>query len=603
MDTVTELTEEVAAMGSHMFKVRLPILGELRSYTWAKFKADLLAGATVTLVSIPQAIGFALILNLPPAPVIASVIIGGFVGALFFSSHHHVFGPTSSISLIVAATISANSGVTLPPLEFAVYLAFLIGSIQLLAGLLNFGEITKFISRSVVVGYSAGIGILLVASQLHNLLGIRVPAGQNFSTNVIQAITDLGRAEANPWAIEIGALTLIIFWSVRRLRPAWPEALIGLGLLGIAAKLVTLHFQEVPFQMVRDEGSLTAIVPGFTGYPFGPRRLHMLPELAGTAIAISILGMLEATSITKGLAARSGQKIEPNQELVGMGAANIACAFFGAVPGSSSFARSAVNYQSGARTQMSSIFSSLVVLLVLMFVTPVFNFIPVAALAAHLIRVGLKMINWHQIRIACRSTPSDLVVFVVTLSSSLFLKLDTAIYVGIGVSLALFLKKTSTPTLVEYDINEAGVLSELRHPDQRSHPGISIIHVEGELFFGAADLFQEQVRRLAENQNIRVFILRMKNARHLDASTVMALENLHDYLTETGRHLIISGSNPEVTQVLENSGLLAQIGSLNIFPAEANLTVSTRNALKRAQALLPGQEPEVRVYYDKNREL
>jgi SulP family sulfate permease len=599
MDSVTELTEEVAAMGSHMFKARLPFIAEIRNYSWEKFRADLVAGATVTLVSIPQAIGFSLILNLPPGPVIASVVIGGFVGALFFSSRHHVFGPTSSISLIVAATIAANSGTGLTPLQLAIYLAFLIGMIQLFSGLLNFGEITKFISRSVVVSYSTGIGILLIASQLHNLLGYTVDSAQNFSTNVWQALFDLGTARVFPWAIGIGALTFAIFWLVRRIRPGWPEALIGLATLAIGAKLFTLYHHAVPFRMVRDEGALTAVIPAFAGFHIGPRKIHLLPQLAGTAIAISILGMLEAASITKGLAAKSGQKIEPNQELIGMGAANIACALFGAVPGSSSFARSAVNFQSGARTQLSSMLSSLVVLGVLAFVTPIFNFIPVAALAAHLIRIGFKMINWHQIRIACRSTPSDLVVFVVTLGSCLFLELDTAIYVGIGVSLALFLKATSTPTLVEYAINASGNLAELNDPAQRPHPEISIIHVEGELFFGAADLFQEQVRSLAENQNIRVFILRMKNARHLDASTVMAMESLHDYLRETGRHLLISGSNPGVTRVLQNSGLLAQIGEENIFPAETNPTMATRNALRRAKDLLPGEAPDLRVFYDK----
>ncbi len=601
MESVTELTEEVAAMGSHMFRVRLPFIAELRGYSWEKFRADLVAGATVTLVSIPQAIGFSLILNLPPQPVIASVIIGGFVGSLFFSSRHHVFGPTSSISLIVAATIAANPSIGLPPIKLAIFLAFVIGGIQLLAGLLNFGEVTKFISRSVVVAYSTGIGILLMASQLHNLLGYDVDPGQNFSINVLQALFDLGTAQVHPWAIGIGAMTFAIFWIVGELRPGWPEALIGLGLLGICAKVFTLfhpHPVEL-FRMVGDEGALTRIIPAFTGLPIGPRRLHILPELAGTAIAISILGMLEAASITKGLAAKSGQKIEPNQELIGMGAANIACAFFGAVPGSSSFARSAVNYQSGARTQMSSMLSSVVVLGILTFITPVFNFIPIAALAAHLIRIGFKMINWHQIRISCRSTPSDLVVFVVTLGSCLFLKLDTAIYVGIGVSLALFLRKSSTPTLVEYAINEGGNLVALDDPTQRPHPQISIIHVEGELFFGAADLFQEQVRSLADNQNIRVFILRMKNARHLDASTVMAMEYLHDYLRKTGRHLLISGSSPDVTRVMQNSGLLQQIGRENIFPAEANPTVATRNALRRAKELLPGEALDVRVFYDK----
>lgn len=596
MDGVSGLTEDVAALTSGMFKVRIPFLAELKRYNWRKFRADLLAGATLTLVSIPQAVGFALILNLPPQPVIAAVIIGGFVGALFFSSHHHVFGPTSSISLIVASTVAAHTDAGMERLQLAIYLAALIGVIQLLAGLLNFGEITKFISRSVVIGYSTGIGILLIGSQLHNWLGYSVGAGQNFLTNVWQAIDSVISGELHPWSIGIGLLTLFVFEAVRRFRPRWPEALIGLALLGLAARIFMAFDPHAPFRVVQDEGSLTAVLPAFAGFHFGTRKLHLLPELVGTAFAISILGMLEAASITKSLAAKSGQKIEPNQELIGMGAANIACALFGAVPGSSSFARSAVNFQSGAMSQLSSMLSSFVVLLVLMFVTPVFNYIPVAALAAHLIRVGVKMINWHQIRVACRSTRADAVVFFVTLGSCLLLQLDTAIYVGIGVALALFLQKTSTPILAEYTIRE-GSLTELTDPSQRMHPQISIIHVEGELFFGAADLFQEQVRAIAENQNIRIFILRMKNARHLDASTVMALENLHDYLRQTGRYLLISGSNLEVTTVLKNSGLLAQLGEENLFPATTNPLEATRNALKRAKELLPNESPEVRLFY------
>ena len=594
------LSGEVAAIGANMFRVRFPFVDQLRTYSWSRCRADLLAGATMTMVSIPQAIGFSLILNLPPTPVILAVIIGGFVGALFFSSFHHVFGPTSSISLIVAAFIGAHTGATgLEPLQLAIYLGFLIGLIQLLAGLLNFGEITKFISRSVVVAYSAGIGILLVASQLHNVLGTDLGLGQNFRRSVLQAAGDVMTGNTQLWAVVIAALTLVIFAAVRRLRPQWPEALIGLALLGVAARVFLLVHPVAPFRMVKDEGALQAVIPAFAGFHFGPRKLHLLPELLGTAVAIAILGMLEAAAITKGLAAKSGQKLEPNQELVGMGAANLACALFGAVPGSSSFARSSVNYQSGAVSQMSSMMSSVIVLVVLLFVTPVFNYIPVAALAAHLIRVGIKMINRHQIRVACRSTRADAVVFAVTLGACLFLKLDTAIYVGIGVSLAFFLQKTSTPSLAEYGINESGNLAELPDPAKRPDPQISIVHVEGELFFGAADLFQDEVRRMAEDKNIRVFILRMKNARHLDASTVIALENLHDYLRQTGRLLILSGSSPDVTSVLRNSGLYRQIGAENFFPAEANPTVATRRALMRAQAFLAGQSADVRLFYER----
>ncbi len=609
MAEVSDLSEDMAAVRAKLFKVRFPFIDEFRDYSWARLRRDLLAGATLTLVSVPQAIGFALILGLPPMTVIITVVIGGFFSALFFSSYYHVFGPTTSVSLITAATIAGNLSLGLHPLALAAYLAFLIGFVQFLAGLLNFGEVTKFISRSVVVGYTTAIGVLLIASQLSNWLGFHVPAGQSFVTVLEEAFAAIRAANISWWAIGIGALTLLIFAAIQKFRKSWPEALIGLGLLGIGARVFAelvdryhiLGLHEMPFLMVQNEGALSATIPTLEWLPPLKQQITLLPHLASTAIAIAIIGMLEATAITKSLAAKSGQHIEPNQELLGMGAGNMAAGLFGAPPASSSFTRSAVNYQSGASSQLSSMLSSVVVLLILFFLTPVFNYIPVAALAAHLIRVGYKLINRSQIRVACRSTRSDAVVFFVTLGAALFLRLETAIYVGIGVALALFLQKTSTPTLAEYTINPEGNLAELTDPKLRPHPQISIIHVEGELFFGAADLFQEQVRSIAENQNIRVFILRMKNARHLDATTVMALDNLHDYLRQTGRHLLISGSNPDVTRVLKNSGMLAKIGAENIFPAEINPTVATRQALKRAKELLPNVEPELRLFYEHSR--
>jgi len=606
-----ETLSDASAMSAKMFRLRLPFIADLRSYSRDKFYQDLIAGTTLTLVSIPQAIGFALILGLPPTSVILSVVIGGFVSALFFSSHHHVFGPTTSVSLITATAIAANSDLGLDPLPLAAYLAFLIGLVQCLAGLLNFGEITKFISRSVVVAYTAAIGILLITSQLPNFLGFGVPAGQRFVTVLTDVWGALAQVNISLWAIGIGVLTLVIFEGIKRYRKTWPEALIGLATLGLVALgfsyLIDHHhlfgLKRMPFRLVQDEGALMAVFPQFASLPAWHTQMRMLPALGSTAIAVAIIGMLEATAITKSLAAKSGQRLDPNQELIGMGAGNIAAGLFGLTPGSSSFTRSAVNYQSGAATQLSSMLSSVIVLLILLFVTPVFNYIPVAALAAHLMRVGYKLINKPQIRVAVRSTRSDAVVFVVTLGAAFFLRLDTAIYVGIGVALALFLQKTSTPTLVEYAFNEGGVLAELADPAKRANPQISIIHIEGDLFFGAADLFQEHIRGQAENQNIRVFILRMKNARHLDATTVMAMESLQDYLSQTGRHLLISGCNADVLRVLKRSGLLAKMGEANVFPAEVNLTMSTKRALKRASQLLKqegaGGQTEVRIFYDR----
>ena len=483
---------------------------------------------------MPQAIGFALILGLPPMTVIMSVVVGGFFSALFFSSHYHVFGPTTSVCLITAATVAANATLGLHPLALAAYLAFLIGVVQFLAGLLNFGEVTKFISRSVVIGYTTAIGVLLITSQAPNLMGFHVPAGQSFLTVLEEVAGAVKSLHFSWWAIGIGLLTLAVFEGIKRWRQSWPEALIGLAILGVAARVFTelvarehiFGLHAMPFLMVQDEGALAAAIPTLAWLPPLQQQFVLLPRIASTVIAIAIIGMLEATAITKSLAAKSGQHLEPNQELLGMGAGNIAAGLFGVTPGSSSFTRSAVNYQSGAASQLSAMLSSVVVLLILFFLTPVFNYIPIAALAAHLMRVGYKLVNRSQIRVAFRSTRADAAVFAVTLGSALFFQLETAIYVGIGTALVLFLQKTSAPSLVEYAFNESGQLGEVSDSSKRTNPQISIIHVEGELFFGAADLFQEQVRRLSEDTNIRVFILRMKNARHLDASTVMAIENL-----------------------------------------------------------------------------
>ncbi|HTX67271.1 MAG TPA: SulP family inorganic anion transporter [Opitutaceae bacterium] len=609
-DTFRETWSDASALSAKMFRVRFPFLGEFRHYSWDKLRHDLIAGATLTLVSVPQAIGFALILGLPPMTVIMSVVVGGFFSALFFSSHYHVFGPTTSVCLITAATVAANASLGLHPLALAAYLAFLIGVVQFLAGLLNFGEVTKFISRSVVISYTSAIGVLLIASQLPNLLGFHVPAGQGFVTVLLEVVDAVRAVHLSGWAIGIGLLTLAIFEGIKRWRESWPEALIGLAILGIAARIFAevvarwhvFGLHATPFLMVQDEGALAAAIPTLEWLPPFSIQFQLLPHIASTVIAIAIIGMLEATAITKSLAAKSGQHLEPNQELLGMGAGNIAAGLFGVTPASSSFTRSAVNYQSGAASQLSSMLSSVVVLLILFFLTPVFNYIPVAALAAHLMRVGYKLINRSQIRVALRSTRSDAVVFAVTLGSALFLKLETAIYVGIGTALVLFLQKTSAPSLVEYAFNESGQLGEVSDPSKRSNPQISIIHVEGELFFGAADLFQEQVRRLAEDANTRVFILRMKNARHLDASTVMALENLHDYLRRNDRHLIFSGCNAEVMRVMRNSGLLAQLGPENVFPAEVNLTMSTKRALQRATELLHTRRADVRLFYNRKPE-
>jgi sulfate permease, SulP family len=594
------LLQQGGASARRWFLERLPTWQEFRNYRREYIPDDLKAASTVALVSIPQAIGFALIAGLPPLMVVMSVVVGGFVAALLTSSRHLVFGPTNSLSIILAATIYSFSTIALTPAQIALLLAFLIGAIQLGAGLAKMGDLTQFISRAVVIGYSTAISVLLIAAQLPYLAGvIEVNRGAGLFGVLIDTSVQLFHGDFLPYSAAMGALTLLLFEAIERFFPRAPAEFIGLVFVSLLTQFLALP--ALGIRTITDEGALSAALPSFVGMPLGATDLTVVPAILSAAFALAILGMLEAISISKTLATRAGQRVDANQELVSMGSANIANSLFGAMPGSASFARSATNFASGAKTQAAAMISSGIVLVALLFFSPLINFIPVPSIAAVLLRVGWRMLPREQIFIARRSTRADAIVFWVTLTAALFLKLDAAIYVGVGTSLALFLRKAAKPILVEYTFNDTGTLAEKGEGGRRPHAQISIIHVEGELFFGAAELFHSQVRSLADDEEIKIFILRLKNARHLDATTVMALLELNDYLQRTGRKLLISGVTADVQRVLQNSGGDVRIGPENIFPAESNPTVSTKRALQRAMELLqlkPG-DAGVRLFYDR----
>ena len=263
---------------------------------------------------------------------------------------------------------------------------------------------------------------------------------------------------------------------------------------------------------------------------------------------------------------------------------------------------------------MSSIYSGLLVLSAALLIAwlprfgiSVIDYVPKAALAALVIGIALALINRHNIRICARSTPDDAAVLVTTFISTLIAPLHVAIFIGVAVSITLFLRKASRPHLVEYEFNDAGELRQMGEKRQRPNPAISIVHVEGDLFFGAAELFRTQIQRTAADPSLKIMILRLKNARHLDATSVLALEDLVKFMRANDRHVLISGATRDVYRVLKNSGVLTTVqeganrkgGESNVFlnrPSNPNL--STRDALKRAQQLLGGEKADIRIFYD-----
>jgi SulP family sulfate permease len=327
--------------------------------------------------------------------------------------------------------------------------------------------------------------------------------------------------------------------------------------------------------------------------------LDDLGALFGLALALAFIASLETSVMVKGMAGRSGEKVNLDQDVYGLGMANLASACVGGLPASGSLTRTALARDAGGKSRLSMLFNGLICGALALAIGPLVGWIPKAVLAALVIAVAWKLFNARQIRICLRATRSDATTLLATLLATLLVPLYVAIFTGIAVSVMLYLRKAARPELVEYEFNEEGTLTEA---SRRRIPAIAIVHVEGDLFFGAADLFRTQIQRTLQDPMLKVIILRLRNARNLDATSVLALEELMDAVTAEGRHLVISGVTKNVYRVLRNAGTLDRLDRRNVFiHSPGNPNVSTRNALQRAQEILGTREAEIQIFVDQNK--
>jgi len=599
--------------------VRLfPFVGSLHRYDLGKFRADSRAAANVTLLAVAQAIAFAAIAGLPVVYGVLCTGIAALVAPLFSASRHTIMGPTNATAFMLFSFFAANPGLAGRWSELIPLLVLMVGIIATAGALLRVADLMQFVSRSVLVGYISGAAVLILANQSTHLLGIahRMDPGasSSFVGLIIEIVMTLHRAD---WvAILIGCVTLGIFYGLQKWKPSWPVFAISL-VLSSAIFGSLIRFKIAPF-------AGEATFSTFRVEEIIPRLPHLMRSdifndisaLLGVAFAIAFLATLENTLMAKALASRSGDHADVNQDMFSVGMANMASAFAGGMPASGSLTRSSLNFESGARTRFSSLFSGVLSLCFAILIAlsadwgvPLIDYVPKASLAALVIALSLSLFNLRNIRICLRSTSDDAAVLIVKFVATLLAPLHVAIFIGVAVSISLFLRKASRPHLVEYEFSEAGELREMGEKHKRPIPAISIVHVEGDLFFGAAELFRTQIQRTVADPAIQVIILRLKNARHLDATSVMALEDLIRFMREKGLHLIISGASRDVYRVLKKSGVLHTLqehcnrraGESNLFLANPrNPNLSTRGALKRAQQLLGTSKADIRIFYDPN---
>ncbi len=595
----------------------LPIRHTLRTYTQEKFKADAKAALNVSLLDIPQGIAYAAIAELPIVFGIACSAAASIIAPLFAGGRHTILGPTNATAFMLfgffaVETMSPEHKQQLVPL-----LVLMVGLFCIVGAILRVADLLQYISRSVLVGYVSGAAVLIMTNQFKHLLGVAYEVDlerpRTFVGLVVALVQSLPHATWPP--LLVGACTLLVFFLLRKWQPRWPN--LAITLVICSAIFGTLsHQAHGPFTAIAHFRTFSPadLLPAFPDLT----RSGIFDDIAallGVSLAIAFLACLENSLMAKTIASRSGDRADVNQDMFAVGVANLASAIAGGMPASGSLLRSSLNFNSGARTRMSSIYSGALVLSTALLIAwlplwggiSLIDYVPKAVLAALVIGIALALINRHNIRVCARSTPDDAAVLVVTFLATLIAPLHLAIFIGVALSVGLFLRKASRPHLVEYEFNDAGELRQMGEKRQRPNPAISIVHVEGDLFFGAAELFRTQIQRTAADESLKIIILRLKNARHLDATSVLALEDLVKFMRANDRHVLISGATREVYRVLKNSGVLETVqeganrkaGESNLFlNRPSNPNISTRDALKRAQQLLGGEKADIRIFYD-----
>jgi sulfate permease, SulP family len=558
-------------------------------------KNEVIAGLSVSLLAAAQGLAFASMAGLPPSYGLTGAAVAAIVGPFFASSPQTILGPTNATAFMIFSALSfypeAERVTMMPPLLMLVALMLFLGAHFRLA------DLVQYVSRSVLVGYLAGSALLIIVNQLPPALGLSASA-EGGATSLVGQVMSLGKKlpQAEWGAVAISSLTLLTYAMLRWWRPRWPSFALALALGTVAAWMMMrfggLVVRTLPVFSVHD---LLPVMPDWSDPTLWPQ----ISRLFGVAVAVAFLASLESSLMAKSLSHSSGAAVNLNQEMYGVGVATLASSALSGMPVSASLTRSALNQQLGARTGWSSVVSGLACAALALAGGHLIPHIPRAALSVLVIAVAFSLVNRRQLIVCWRATHSDAATLLGTFLATLLLPLHNAIFVGVAMSIVLYLRKAAQPQLVEYEFNQRGDLTAAS-PTPRQNPEISIVHVEGELFFGAAEVFRTQMQRISADAHLSVIILRLKNARRLDATSVLALEELILRMRENQRHLLISGAMKEVYRVLMRSGIVDLLGRDNIFLGSIrNPNLSTRRALKRAQDLL-GQAttPEVTIFYD-----
>ncbi len=542
----------------------LPILQWGRLYDRDTLARDLMAALIVTIMLIPQSLAYALLAGLPPEVGLYASVAPLLLYAVFGTSRVLAVGPVAVVSLMTAAAIGEHAAIGTPAYwAIAFTLAFLSGAMLLLMGFLRLGFLANFLSHPVISGFISASALLIAASQIKTIMGVKVQ-GHNFIELVIQLLGEVPRAHGLTVAIGVLA-TAFLFWVRKGLKPlllGWgmkPKAADVVAKAGPVGAIAVTALLAWAFQWQNQGLKIVGTVPqGLPPFTLPLWDLALWKALWVPALLISVVGFVESVSVGQTLAAKRRQRIEPDQELVALGASNLSAAFSGGFPVTGGFARSVVNFDAGAQTPAAGVFTAIGITLASLLLTPALFYLPQATLAATIVVAVMSLVDFGIFKRTWRYSKTDFAAVLATFLATLTVGVEIGLVVGVAVSLALYLFKTSRPHIAQVGL-VAGTehfRNVLRHT-VRVSPRLVSLRVDESLYFANSRVLEDRVNdAVAQNPQLVHVVLQCSAINDIDASALESLEAIDKRLADAGVTLHLSEVKGPVMDRLKTTHFL-----------------------------------------------
>ena len=531
----------------------------LRHYNSKKLQADLVAGVVVGIVALPLAIAFGIASGVSPTIGLITAIIGGFMVSAFGGNSVQIGGPTGAFIVIVYGII-ARFG-----LEGLAVATFMAGLILVLMGIFKLGTVIKFIPYPIVVGFTAGIALTILSTQVNDFLGL--------------GLKDLPGEFISKWGVYfqnfdkihlptvgVALVSLLIIIATPRISKRLPGALMAIILVTAGVALLKNMMPGLDITTIGDRfGSMSTDLPEVHGFSLTMANINLLLP---SAFTIAVLGAIESLLSATVADGYTGSRTSTNTELIGQGLANITVPFFGGIPVTGAIARTMTNITNGGCTPVAGVVHALVLLLIYIFLMPLINYVPMACLAAVLVVVSYNMSGWRTIVGIFRNPKSDVSVMIVTFLLTVVFDLTIAIEIGLLLAVVLFLRRVMENTEIkvyseQLDVAEGTDLDASHHEVLNVLPGVEVYEIDGPFFFGVATKFDEMMRStLVEKPKVR--IIRMRKVPFIDSTAIHNLEILITSSQKEGIHVVLSGVKDNVRETLVHAGIDRLIGADHI---------------------------------------